>query len=224
MDYEGMNLEEASELVSTCDRCHRELGNYKCFRSKWDGEKHTITEIICSICDIRQYLEEYALDHRLNNKVIEHVQMRYYYRIENPWYIKELKEEYQELYIPALSPEEWKVRNAYTRLHWMAKRWEEKIWYPVLREYYDKSAMSTHSGTIGKIKISMMGCAGRIMFTMRDGQENQVTLLCHEGSEKSSMYVRSLDATAQQAKKILTYTTKHADLLEMNVDTSVGLF
>jgi len=143
-----------------CARCTRLLdGGYTTiYNEKMDA----IKEIICTICNTVEYMDDYKKDGIITTKIMMEASMAKYYFEETD--LSRLRPECREFFMQNKVPL-LQIANDVVEIHKLVDEFEDKHWLPYIKKYWNDTNERGHIADSRNCTIMMWGCAGRVLIT-----------------------------------------------------------
>jgi len=184
----------SEKTPESCDRCGNFLADsgYFFLEDK-DGNK----EYMCPTCRRKHIEDWYEEQRQLNSAVTMHA------AIHRDW-------EHAD-----------EINQAVEEIMTAIKKFEERQWFPKLKDYYNESTSRGHKDLIPAGKIMMWGCAGRVMFTIEDSGGSWISTMVSDDDKTSTMGLHALYGTKEEILSLLDRATK--TILDFHPDEEVGI-
>jgi hypothetical protein len=119
-----------------------------------------------------------------------------------------------------------KIHEASKAVQAAVKMFERAVWFRWLKDYWHATRERGHEAKIPSLTMMLWGCAGRAMATISDpATKASVTVITDDSSSEPRMGTQSIDATREDALRLLALAYYHTDdlRLAMRPDSAVKL-
>lgn len=225
-----------------CDRCKQDCD--RGWSERWrsmDGQASKLIETICLNCDHDERMAEYRKIGVLSSKI--QIAAALYmgdvgYQTggaDGGWieWMRGADRAQQRVEIGRRIRAKANFADDYRKIHAAGidiqaavKMFERAVWFKWLKSYWNSTNERGHEAKIAGIDLLLWGCAGRAMMMLRDPvTKASVTVITDDSSNKPCMGTQGIDATREDALRLLTLAYDRSDALRaaMKSDTAVKM-
>ncbi len=217
---------------TTCDQCNASLEQGYCYTYKG-------SELIgahCFECDrlntIQKYRETKVLTTRLlTSNILDLIDIGRAWS----WHEQDRREyKHKRFYdiIESGTPEELEevrlqleIRASFQRIYNKMKEFEKKVWFKGLQDTISKSKFKGVSATktpIEDFKVLTYTMCGRTIITIED-KKSDVSMICFDDSEESSMGDKGINATEEQAIHLIELAIELFEMGKLKFEDDVNV-
>jgi len=186
-----------------------------------DDDSGKIKQLICDNCDVDDRIQAYRDTKVVNSKLSLEAHMAQYY-FEQDGDLKQIRAEARRFYMK-YKKDLLEIAEGTDKIKGVIREFETNHWIPYLKKYWNDSKERGHEAMVGKIKVLMWGCAGRVLVTVSFDDQSVTMIFTDEKSQLTpNGGQQGIDATVVVATKMLETVTSEKKL-EFHPEEAVKL-
>lgn len=172
-----------------------------------DDGSGTIKHLQCDNCEVDDRIKAYRETGEICTSLSTEAAMAKYHLTEGDPKMAHLREEARHFFLK-YKKDLLEIAQGSDQIHEMIHAFEAKHWLGYVKEYWNTTDLRGHEAKVGKIKLMMWGCAGRVLMTVQEGDDNFTMIFTDEKSQvKPNGGQQGIYCTQKKAKELLTQIT-----------------
>ena len=149
---------------SKCGQCKNKIVEGDIFTIIYeDDDSGKIKHLLCDNCEVDDRIQEYRYTGEVSSHLSLEASMASYHYAEGHD-MSRLRADVRHFYTK-YKKDLLEIAEGSKEIHKVIRQFEEKHWLPYIKKYWNDTDLRGHEAKVGKIKVMLWGCAGRVLIT-----------------------------------------------------------
>lgn len=215
---------KAFELTkkSKCGTCKTAIKDGDIFEIIYaDDNSGKIKQLICDNCEVDDRIQAYRDTKIVDTKLSSEAWMAQYY-LEKDGTLSQIREDSRRFFLK-YKKDLLEIAEGTDKIKTLINEFEAKHWLPYLKKYWNDTNERGHEAKVGKIKVLMWGCAGRVLITAERNKQSITMIFTDEKSQITpNGGQQGIEATVENATSMLE-ELRDAEKIEFHPEGAVKL-
>jgi hypothetical protein len=207
---------------SKCGECNQPIHEGDLYTIIYeDDDSGKIKQLQCDNCEVDDNIAHYRKTGEISSHLSLEASMANYHYTEGHD-MSRLREDVQHFYAK-YKKDLLEIAEGSEKIHTVIREFENKHWLPYLKKYWNNTDQRGHEAKVGKIKLMLWGCAGRVLITAERGTDDITMIFTDEKSQVTANGGQQGIHGSQQAAMEVLQELVNADKIKFKHNNNVKM-